>query len=177
MTGYLGKFRGIVFDNMDPEKMLRIRAIVPAISDKPLNWALPCKDDLGKDSGDIKIPGEKDGVWIEFEGGDTNYPICVGMWAAKGDIPDEFLANYNQKNRVIKDKNGNKIIMKDGKIIIISSGDIELGEGAIEKLIKGEVFQTWVNLHSHQSPFLSLPTGPPLIQMDNTKLSEKNKTS
>lgn len=174
MTGYYGKFRAIVVDNMDPEKRLRIKAIVPAINDKPLNWALPCKDYLGKDCGDNRLPGKKDGVWIEFEGGDTNYPICVGMWASKDDIPSEFLENYNEKNSVLKDKNGNKIIMEEGKIIIISSGDIELGEGAIEKLVKGESFKTFFNLHFHTSPMG--PTGVATVIMSETQLSQKNKT-
>ncbi len=174
MVGYLGKFRGLVFANNDPKKMLRIKAIVPAISSEPLNWALPCKDYLGKDCGDNILPGEKDGVWIEFEGGDTDFPIYVGMWAAKDDVPNEFKSSYNEKTRVLKDKNGNKIIMKDGKMIIISSGDIELGEGVLEKLIKGESFKTLYNAHFHTSP--AGPTGIATVAMSNLLLSAKNKT-
>lgn len=175
MDLFYGKYKGIVFDNIDPKKMLRIKAKVPGINNnEPLNWAYPCMDYLGKDCGDIMLPGKGDGVWIEFEGGDTDYPICAGMWASKNDIPSEFSDNYNEKNKVLKDKNGNKIIMKDGKIIIISSGDIELGENAIEKLVKGESFKTFFNSHKHTSPMG--PTGIPINLMSDTQLSEKNKT-
>lgn len=111
-----GKYRGIVFDNEDPKKMLRIRAIVPVISEKPLMWALPCVDYLGADSGSIKIPGKNDGVWIEFEGGDVNYPIWSGMWASKKDIPQEFLNVYNEKSSIEKDKNGNYILITENEI-------------------------------------------------------------
>lgn len=131
---YFGKMRGIVFDNNDPEKLLRIKPIVPAISSKPLNWALPCKDYLGKNCGDIDIPGKKDGVWIEFEGGDVNFPICVGMWASAVDVPAEFLASYNENTKISKDKNGN-IIKQDVTGILIDGVVVKLGKNAIKQLV------------------------------------------
>ena len=113
---FYGKYRGIVFDNKDDKKLLRIKAIVPIISDKPLNWAFPCVDFLGADKGSIKIPSKDDGVWIEFEGGEVNKPIWVGMWAAKNDIPADF--EYSEKSSFWKDDNGNVVNIKENEIDI-----------------------------------------------------------
>lgn len=120
---FFGKYKGIVTHNVDPKKLLRIRAKVPGFNNnEPLNWAYPCKDYLGKDCGEIKLPGKGDGVWIEFEGGDPDYPIHVGMWASKDDIPSEFLSSYNENTFLKKDKNGNTILM-DSNGINFNKGD------------------------------------------------------
>jgi len=40
---YYGKYRGTVINNVDPEQIGRIQAIVPDVSGVvPTSWALPC---------------------------------------------------------------------------------------------------------------------------------------
>jgi hypothetical protein len=87
---FYGKYRGIVLDNQDPESMGRIRATVPAVLGEVVStWALPCAPYAGPGAGFYAIPPPGAGVWIEFEGGDTSYPIWAGAWWAAGELPVE----------------------------------------------------------------------------------------
>ena len=80
MTPFYGMYRGKVTDNEDPLIRGRIRAQVPAISDKPLTWAEPCTPYAGPKVGWYAIPPVGANVWIEFERGDSDYPIWSGCF-------------------------------------------------------------------------------------------------
>ncbi len=84
---FFGKYRGTVVDNIDPEGMGRILPFVPAFSGSKLNWALPCVPYAGPEVGFFAIPPISANVWIEFEGGDPNYPIWTGCFWEKLEIP------------------------------------------------------------------------------------------
>jgi hypothetical protein len=83
---YLGKFRGKVIDNVDPLFQGRIIADVPSVPGSLLNYALPCTPYAGPDVGFYAIPPIGANVWIEFEGGDPNYPVWVGCFWGPEDI-------------------------------------------------------------------------------------------
>jgi hypothetical protein len=76
---YWGKYRGTVFNNVDPEFRGRILAMVPDVSALlPTSWALPCVPMATIQGGTFVVPRMGDAVWIEFEHGDPDYPIWVG---------------------------------------------------------------------------------------------------
>ena len=78
---YYGKYRGVVVNNVDPEKRGRIMAIVPDVSTVfPTTWAMPCFPTGGIQMGMFTVPLIGAGVWIEFEQGDPDYPIWVGCF-------------------------------------------------------------------------------------------------
>jgi hypothetical protein len=81
---YWGKYRGVVFNNVDPEFRGRILAMVPDVSALlPTSWALPCAPMATIQGGTFVVPAMGDAVWIEFEHGDPDYPIWVGgYWSA-----------------------------------------------------------------------------------------------
>jgi hypothetical protein len=83
---FYGKYRGKVLNNIDPLFQGRILAEVPAISGSLLNYALPCTPYAGFDVGFYAIPPIGANVWIEFEGGDPNYPIWAGCFWGPEDI-------------------------------------------------------------------------------------------
>jgi len=83
---FYGKYRGKVLDNIDPLFQGRILADVPAISGSLLNFALPCTPYAGPDVGFYAIPPIGANVWIEFEGGDPNYPVWAGCFWGPEDI-------------------------------------------------------------------------------------------
>lgn len=83
---FYGKYRGKVLDNIDPLFQGRILADVPAISGSLLNFALPCTPYAGPDVGFYAIPPIGANVWIEFEGGDPDYPIWAGCFWGPEDI-------------------------------------------------------------------------------------------
>ena len=79
MMDCYGMYKGIVTNNNDPEGAHRVKALVPQVFGSPTaesDWALPCVPPGF--SGVAPVPGQ--GVWISFEGGDTDYPLWLGVW-------------------------------------------------------------------------------------------------
>lgn len=142
---FYGKYRGIVVNNSDPLRIGRIMAEVPAVSEKPLTWALPCLPLGGNGTGIFTVPPNRTGVWIEFENGDPDYPIWVGCyWGDKAEIPAPakeplnpevssiILQTVNQNFVLISDKSGIKLQSKNGASISINNNEIKIenGQGA-----------------------------------------------
>jgi hypothetical protein len=86
---FYGKYRGKVAENVDPLFLGRILPIVPAVSEFPLTWAMPCVPYAGPGVGFYAIPPIDANVWIEFEGGDPDYPIWIGCFWEEGQAPLE----------------------------------------------------------------------------------------
>lgn len=76
--------------------------------------------------------------------------------------------------RVIIELGDDQIRMENNKVIVNSS-NIELGERAIESVIKGNTFQTYFNNHTHIGN-LGAPTSPPVIPSTPDHLSNVSKT-
>lgn len=92
---YYGKYRGTVFNNVDPEFSGRIQAIVPGVPGlevAPTTWALPAVPLAGKQRGAFFVPEPGAGVWVEFERGDPRYPIWTGgFWGIAAEVPAQAL--------------------------------------------------------------------------------------
>ncbi|MDT5294746.1 MAG: hypothetical protein QOJ76_1626 [Acidobacteriota bacterium] len=86
---YYGKYRGKVLDNIDPLVLGRILPEVAAISNSVLNWAMPCVPYAGLQVGFYTMPPIGANVWIEYEGGDPNFPIWSGCFWGEGELPLE----------------------------------------------------------------------------------------
>lgn len=88
---YFGKHRGYVVDNQDPDNRGRIKVQIPSIlGSASTGWALPCLPFAGYNQGLFTLPSIGAAVWIEFEGGDLNFPIWTGgFWANPSDLPEE----------------------------------------------------------------------------------------
>jgi hypothetical protein len=86
---YHGKYRGVVFNNIDPEQRGRILATVADVSGLvPGTWAEPCVPMAGLAAGVFAPPPVGSGVWIEFERGDPDFPIYVGgYWGSAAELP------------------------------------------------------------------------------------------
>ena len=90
-TTYFGKYRGSVFNNVDPKSKGRLQVTVPAVNlQNSLNWATPCVPYAGKDQGLYMIPPKGASIWVEFEGGDINFPIWSGCFWEDGECPAEL---------------------------------------------------------------------------------------
>ena len=51
-------------------------------------WAMPCAPFGGSVMGFFALPVVDAGVWIEFEGGDPDFPIWSGgWWGSAGELP------------------------------------------------------------------------------------------
>jgi hypothetical protein len=86
---YYGKYRGTVLNNIDPEQRGRIQAIIPDVLGLiPSSWAMPCVPIAGKQEGIFVVPQIGAGVWMEFEQGESDYPIWVGgFWGIATEVP------------------------------------------------------------------------------------------
>ncbi len=90
---HFGKYRGTVANNMDPSTLGRIQVSVPAVlGDGRLSWAMPCVPYAGSQVGFFAIPPVGANVWVEFEGGDTDYPIWSGCFWGTGELPTPAMA-------------------------------------------------------------------------------------
>lgn len=141
MNRYTGKYRGTVLDNEDPRKLGRLEVSVPAVLEGRLSWALPSVPYAGPGVGFFFIPPVGANVWIEFEGGDPDYPIWTGcFWLNANEVPVE---SSDQRERpqykVIKTDVGT-ITLSDqddsltietaaGMKILLNSDGIEIDNG------------------------------------------------
>jgi uncharacterized protein involved in type VI secretion and phage assembly len=155
-TKYYGKYRGRVVDNADPNSMGRLRVIVPAVAaDEPLGWAMPCVPFAGDGVGLYLIPEVDALVWVEFEGGDLNYPIWSGCFWASDQLPEGaepgvfmlkttagHIIKLSDKDEVIELTHaGGAVITVEGDTITIDSGStkimldssaVNVNEGSLE---------------------------------------------
>jgi uncharacterized protein involved in type VI secretion and phage assembly len=86
---YFGIYRGTVVNNIDPLGLARIMATVPDVGGiTPSTWAMPCVPIAGKKMGTFMVPQIGAGVWVQFEGGDADFPVWTGgWWGVKAEIP------------------------------------------------------------------------------------------
>ncbi len=89
---YLGKYRGTVLNNIDPELRGRLMCMVPDVYGLvPSTWCEACTPlagPTGPPMGVHFLPPIGAGVWVEFEQGDPDYPVWVGCrWGSSADLP------------------------------------------------------------------------------------------
>jgi hypothetical protein len=88
MSQFFGKYRGQVANNMDPMMLGRVQVTVPAVlGSGTLSWALPSVPYAGSGVGFFAIPPVGANIWVEFEGGDPDYPIWSGCFWGTGEVP------------------------------------------------------------------------------------------
>jgi len=102
------------------------------------------------------------------------YTRKSGMNMILGDAKVQLDTQDGGQLRVVIEMGGDQIRMENNKVIV-NSNNIELGEAATESVIKGNLFQTYFNNHTHLGN-LGGPTSPPVIPSDPTHLSNVSKT-
>lgn len=87
-TGYFGKYRGKVVNNVDPRGLGRVQVTVEALGGyNAMNWAMPCVPYAGPDQGMFMPPPIGGNVWVEFEQGNLSHPIWSGCFWGDQDCP------------------------------------------------------------------------------------------
>jgi len=112
---YYGKYRGFVVDNRDPEKRGRLKLKVPTVlGDQDTGWALPCLPFGGfTNQGLFMIPEVDAQVWVEFEEGNLDHPIWVGVfWQQTSDTPQEAALD-EPTTRMIRTPSGHVLQFDD----------------------------------------------------------------
>jgi uncharacterized protein involved in type VI secretion and phage assembly len=143
---FFGKFRAKVQNNVDPLQIGRVQVSVPAVlGEGRMSWAMPCTPFAGPGVGFFVIPPVNGNVWVEFEGGDPDYPIWSGCFWGAGETPampavaDIKTLKTSTATITLNDMPGAGGITIEtitGMKIVISAMGIEIsnGQGAIIKL-------------------------------------------
>jgi len=156
---HFGKYRGSVASNVDPLQKGRLQVQVPAIyGSNSLNWALPSVPFAGNGEGLYLIPDIGANIWVEFEGGDIDFPIWSGCFWGDGECPGQMPQTKLLKTRaatitldelnpsapvVIETASGNRITITEsglrlesasGAVIELSGPKVSINNGALEVL-------------------------------------------
>jgi len=113
---FYGKYRGMVLNNIDPLMIGRLMVQVPDVLGMGTSsWAMPCVPVAGPQMGIYVIPLIGSGVWVEFEGGDPDYPIWSGsFWGSTAEVPPLAFAGLPvSPNMVIQTTGQNTIVVSD----------------------------------------------------------------
>jgi hypothetical protein len=87
-VSFYGKYRGLVINNVDPMLIGRVQVTCPAVlGEGTLSWALPCAAFAGIAEGLFAVPSVGASVWVEFEGGNPDFPIYTGGFWGEGESP------------------------------------------------------------------------------------------
>lgn len=113
---FYGKYRGVVLNNVDPLQIGRIQVQVSDVLGIGMSsWAMPCLPFAGKQSGIFAVPRVGEGVWVEFEQGDQDYPIWVGgFWGSAAEVPALALTGLPiSPSIVLQTGNQNMLMISD----------------------------------------------------------------
>jgi len=113
LKGHYGKFRGTVLQNIDPMNIGRLMVTVADVSNViPSTWAIPCFPFAGIQNGFYAVPAIGSGVWIEFEQGNTDYPIWTGcFFGTAAEVPALALAGTPGLQDVVVQTVGQNTLM------------------------------------------------------------------
>lgn len=153
MTGtqFFGKYRGSVENNVDPLQLGRLQVSVPAVlGEGTLSWAMPSVPFAGPGVGFFALPPNRANVWVEFEGGDPDYPIWTGCFWGTGEVP---ATPALEEVKVIKTNVGT-ITMNDNDLPSVGGITIETATG-----MKISIRSTGIEISNGQGGSIKL-TGP-----------------
>ena len=105
---FYGKYRGQVTENADATFFGLLKVTVPSIfGDGVEVTARPCFT-----YGHFFVPPVGAQVWVEFEAGNTHYPLWVGTWYPDGETPPAAAVSPPD-NRVIQTPSGHTNEIQD----------------------------------------------------------------
>jgi hypothetical protein len=126
-------FRGSVIDTADPQRRGRVRLRAPNIyGDAVTPWAPLCAPWGGSTAG----PAVGDEVWIAFEAGDRDHPVCLGK-VGGGEPGVEVPARPESDDLILRTRGGARILVGDapgtaGGVRLCAGGaEIVVGEAGI----------------------------------------------
>jgi uncharacterized protein involved in type VI secretion and phage assembly len=113
VSQFIGKYRGKVVNNQDPQNTGRLQVQVSDVSNvQSTTWALPSAHFAGGQSGLFSTPPVGANVWVEFEQGNSDYPIWSGcFWGSAGEVPPLAIASPPGVQTIVLQSVGGNILM------------------------------------------------------------------
>lgn len=113
---YLGKYRGFVQDNKDPERRGRLKVSVPTVlGDTTTDWILPCFPyGGGAGFGWLSVPPSESQVVVEFLEGDISSPMWTGtFWRTAEEVPEDISEGDDPTTTLLRTESGHVLCFED----------------------------------------------------------------
>ncbi|MEI4234143.1 phage baseplate assembly protein V [Roseovarius sp. D22-M7] len=144
LSRHYGKYRGTVSDNTDATGRGRLLVRVPAVMGEAELWALPCLPYAGPGVGLFALPPVGANIWVEFEGGNTDFPVWSGCFWADNEAPpgdvDPAIAFFKTDFATLRiDNQAGEILIETsgGARITLSDAEISLEAPKISSTANG----------------------------------------
>lgn len=122
--------------------------------------------------GLTSVPKANSEAVVLFAGGNRETGLIISI-----DDRNFRLKGLEEGEVALYTDEGDKIHFQRNKKIVIESDNVEIGRGTLEKIVNGETFRQFFNVHPHLGN-LGVPTGPPqTLMQDATHLSQKVKAA
>ncbi len=109
-----GLVEAIVIDNVDPEKMGRVKVKFPSLPDMPESfWARLAMPMAGQKRGWMTIPEVSDEVLVSFVHGDVQNAVVVGSLYNGVDVPPYANEDGANNLRVFQSRSGHRVTFDD----------------------------------------------------------------
>lgn len=94
---YYAAYHGRVVDNEDPDRLHRVRVLIPGLCEPATDWAWPLTAGGGsKQRGGHIVPAKDADVIVWFIGGDVERPVYAGGWWGTPDDGTEALSDVDE---------------------------------------------------------------------------------
>ena len=130
---FYGKYRGSVTNNVDPEGRARLQVEVPEVRGAGvIDWALPCSPYAGDGVGFFALPPVGAAIWVEYEGGNLQYPIWSGCFWQRGEIaaadalPQVMFIKTDQASIRIDNTTGEIKIEIGGASVTLTASEVKI---------------------------------------------------
>jgi phage baseplate assembly protein gpV len=122
---------GLVVDNVDPEKLARVKLKFPTLPGQDAStWAPLAALGAGADRGWFFLPEIDDEVLVMFEHGDIDRPVVIGALYNGKDAPPDGGRGGGEGRRSIVSRSGSRIVLDDeAGVVRLEDGG---GIGAVE---------------------------------------------
>ena len=109
-----GLVEAIVVDNVDPDKLGRVKLKFPMLPEMPESfWARLVMPMAGQKRGWMTIPEVDDEVLVAFVHGDINHAIVIGALYNGVDVPPYANEDGNNDLRVFQSRSGHRLTFDD----------------------------------------------------------------
>lgn len=165
MTDFFGKYRGKVTGNKDPNHLGRLQVSVPPVfGDGRASWAMPCVPYAGKDIGLFMVPPVDSNIWVEFEGGDPDYPIWSGCFWGDKELPKAATVEDPVKTQVFRTAGATLTISSEEKTKGIS---LLVEKPMVKKPLKLLYNPEGIELNHNDNMTIKVLTQGDLIELKN----------
>lgn len=109
-----GLVEALVVDNVDPEKLGRVKVKFPTLPEAPESyWARLAMPMAGKERGWMTIPEKDDEVLVSFVHGDIQHAIVIGSLHNGVDTPPYANEDGQNNLRVFQSRSGHRLTFDD----------------------------------------------------------------